>query len=95
MNDLLNLVCSEQAEALRLRVGQPPVIVLWGKSREVGASAVTDEDAEQFLRCLADTRQRRELRERRRAVFFYMVRDSERYLISARVKGGHIEFEIR
>ena len=95
MNDLLNLLCSEQAEALRLHVGKPPIIVLRGEPREVGASAITAADAEEFLLSIADTRQRREIRERRRALFFYMAGESERYLVRVRMKGEHLEFEIR
>lgn len=95
MNDLLNLVCSEQAEALKLRVGKPPVIVLRGEHREVGASAITAADAEEFLLSIADTRQRREIRQRGWALFFYTVQDSERFLVRAWMKGGHVELEIR
>ena len=95
MNDLLNLVCSEQAEALRLVVGKPPVIALRDGQREVGASVITDADAEQFLFCIADTRQRREIWEGRTAQFFYQIQESERFLVRAWLADGHLAFEIK
>jgi Tfp pilus assembly ATPase PilU len=95
MNELLNLVCNERAEVLRLRVGEPPVIVLQGVSREVGPWSITAEDAEQFLLCIADTRHRREIWENGSAVFLYAAGGSERFLVAARLDGDFVELEIR
>jgi Tfp pilus assembly pilus retraction ATPase PilT len=95
MNDLLNLACSERAEALMLRVGRPPVIVLLGDRHEVGASEITDADVEDFLLCIADTRQRREIWENGQATFIYMKGESERFLVRVWMEGEHIVLEIK
>jgi len=79
MDDLLEVVSADKAEELRLHVGTPPIIVLRGEDHPVEGPAITVEDAEQLLRSMADTRQRREINERGAAEFVYTFRDSTRF----------------
>jgi Tfp pilus assembly pilus retraction ATPase PilT len=59
MDDLLHLVHSDGADELKLHVGQPPVIVIDGEQQPIEGPAITAENAEQLLRSITDTRQRR------------------------------------
>jgi len=94
MDDLLELVNTERAEELRLHVGTPPVMVRRGEHHTVEGPVITAEDAEQFLLSIANTRQRREIRVRGWAQFFF-IRGSVRFLVRARVKGENVGFDIR
>ena len=51
MDNLLHLLHSDGADELRLRVGEPPVIVLEGEQQPLEGPAITTEDAEQLLVC--------------------------------------------
>jgi len=95
MDDLLELMRTEQAEELRLHVGSPPVTVLHGDSHTVEGPAITAEDAEHFLLSITNTRQRRQIRERGWAQFFYMFRGATRFLILARIEDENVGFDIR
>ena len=61
MDDLLDRVKAERADELRLYVGTPPIIVPRGEHHTVEGPAIAIADAEQLLRSIANTRQRREL----------------------------------
>jgi Tfp pilus assembly ATPase PilU len=63
MDDLLHLVHSDGGDGLKLRVGRPPVVVIDSQNQEIEGPELTVENAEQLLQSVADTRQRRELRE--------------------------------
>lgn len=94
MDTLLHLLHSDGADALRLHVGEPPVIVLDGKPQKLVRSAITTEEAEQFLQSIADTRQRRELRDHGSVEFMYRFRDRASFVVHAKIEGENIHMEI-
>ena len=95
IGDLLHLVNSDGADELRLRVGAPPVVVLGGDEHVVEGPPITAENAEQLLQCLADTRQRRELRERGNVHFIYRFRRSTDFVVEARIEAEDVALDIR
>jgi Tfp pilus assembly ATPase PilU len=94
MDDLLLLVKSDEADALRLRVGRPPVVVLEGKHLLIERPAIPHEDAEQLLRGLASTRQRRELRERGFVQFVYRFRGATDFVVRAWIEDAQVGIDI-
>ena len=92
--DLLRMLHSEGADALRLRVGAPPVIVLDGEPQPVEGPLITAEHAEGFMRTLATTRQMRELRERGSVRFVYRFRNSADFVVCAKLESDGIAIEI-
>ena len=93
VDDLLNRATAEKAE-LKLRVGQPPIIVLGGEQRMAEGPEVTFEDAEQFLLSLANSRQRRIFRTKGWLLFFHEHR-RQRFLVLVKFVEEHIEFDIQ
>jgi len=83
MDDLLHLLKAEKADALKLWVGEPPVIIRNGEPHRVEGPAITDEDAEQLLHSITTTRQRRELREREVVEFIYTFRRQTPFVVRA------------
>ena len=94
MDDLLHLVHSDGADALRLHVGQPPVIVLDGEEQPVEGPAITTEDAEQLLQSISTTRHRRELRQHRVVEFIYRFRGRASFVVSARMEDENVGMDI-
>lgn len=94
MDDLLYLVNSDGAEALRLQVGLPPVVVLDGKPNAIEGPPITPEDAEHFLQSIADSRQRRELRDRGEVHFIYRFRRITDFVVRARIEDKNVVIEI-
>ena len=94
MDDLLYLVNSDGADELRLHVGTPPVIVLGGEHHTVEGPAITSEDAEQLLKSVATTRQRRELRERGVVQFIYRFRRITDFVVRARMEDENVGIDI-
>ena len=94
MDHLLHLVHSDGADELRLHVGQPPVIVLEGKQEPIEGPAITAEDAEQFLLSIADTRQRRELREHGTVEFIYRFRGRANFVVLATMEDESVGMDI-
>ena len=95
MDDLLYLAIRKRAEKLKLRIGKPPIIVLRGKLQVIRGPEITAEDAERFLLSIANTRQRRHFRERGWVEFFYMYRDTIRFLVLVRIGREDVEFDIQ
>ena len=94
MDNLLHLLHSDGADALRLHVGEPPMIVLDGKPQPVEGPALTPTTAEKLLQSLANTRQRRELRERGAIEFLYRFRGRASFVVHARIDGENVGMEI-
>jgi Tfp pilus assembly pilus retraction ATPase PilT len=94
MDDLLQLARTERVEELRLHVGKPPVTVRRSVRHVVEGPPITAEDAERFLLSIANTRKRREIRERGWAQFFYMFRRKTRFLVLAKVEEEGVGFDI-
>ena len=94
MDDLLQLARTERAEMLKLHIGRPPVMVREGKRHVVEGPAITAGDAEEFLLHIANTRQRRQIREHGWAQFFYLFRHRTRFLVLAAIEEQGVGFEI-
>ena len=94
MNDLLDLVNSERADAIKLHVGAPPVLVRNGESHAIEGPKITTENAEQLLRSIANTRQRRELRERGLVRFVFRFRRSTDFIVLARMEDENVGIDI-
>lgn len=94
MDDLLHVLHSDGADELRLHVGTPPVIVLEGESHPIEGPAITSEDAEQLLQSIANTRQRRDLREHGVVEFIYKFRCRTDFVVCARLEEENIGIDI-
>ncbi len=93
MDDLLYLVHSDGADRLRLEVGQPPVIVMDGEEQAMDGPALTAEDLDGLLHCVADTRQRRELREHGEVEFIYRFRQCTSFVVTAKILEENVYIE--
>jgi len=94
MENLLRLLHSDGADELKLHVGTPPVIVLDGEPQPVEGTALTTADTECLLQSVANTRQRRELRERGAVEFIYRFRRSTAFVVRARLENENIGIDI-
>jgi Tfp pilus assembly ATPase PilU len=94
MDHLLHLVHSDGADELRLHVGQPPVIVLEGEPQMIEGPAITTEDATQLLQSVADSRQRRALREHGVVEFIYRFRGRASFVVHARMEDENVGMDI-
>ena len=94
IDDLLHLVHSDGADALSLHVGQPPVIVLEGEQHPLEGPSITTEDAEHLLQSIANTRQRRDLREHGVVEFIYTFRGRASFVVRARMEDENIGMDI-
>jgi len=95
MDDLLHILNSDGADELKLHVGAPPVIVLDGEHQAVEGQPITTEDGEQLLQSIANTRQRRELRERGMVQFVYRFRNVTDFVVCARMENGNVGIDIQ
>lgn len=94
MEDLLHLVHSDGADGLRLRVGQPPLVVLDGEEQQVEGPVITAENAEQLLKSISVTRQRRDLREHGVVEFIYRFRERANFVVRATIKDENVSMDI-
>jgi len=94
LDDLLHLVQSDGAESLRLHIGQPPVVIMDGRPHPLEGPPITAEDAERFLRSLANTRQRRELRQHGGVQFIYRFRRVADFVVMVRLADGQVAIDI-
>ncbi|MEI9865568.1 MAG: hypothetical protein WDN00_13675 [Limisphaerales bacterium] len=94
IDDLLHLVNSDRAEALKLQVGVPPIITLDGEQHQIEGAPITAEDVEQFLQKIVNTRQRRELRKNGTVQFVYRFRNITDFVVCARIEKGNVRIDI-
>jgi Tfp pilus assembly pilus retraction ATPase PilT len=80
-DDLLDLVVTENASALSLRVGRPPVVSLRGDTHVIEGPEISPENADEMLRGLATTRQIRELREQGRIELIHVTRTRAQFRV--------------
>ena len=90
MDDLLHLLHSDGADELRLRVGQPPIIVLDGEEKLIEGPPLTTGDTEHLLWGITDTRQRRMFRERHAVEFLYKFRGRTNFVVRAKIEGEDV-----
>ena len=94
LTDLLNLLVNEQAEALDIRPGRPPGLIIRGEPELVEGPAVSLDNTELLLREVADTRQLRELRESHAVTFIYTFRGNVLLRVEAISEPDGIQFQI-
>jgi hypothetical protein len=94
MDDLLHVVHSDGADGLKLQVGQPPIIVIDGEDQPIEGPAITVENAEQLLHSVADSRQRRELREHGDVEFIYRFRGCASFVVHAAISEENVYLDI-
>jgi len=94
IDDLLHLIHSDGADRLTLHVGAPPVIVLDGESHTVEGPSLTSENIESLLQSIADTRQRRELRDSGSVQFIYRFRGIADFVVRAEIRDEDVNIEI-
>ncbi len=94
MHRLLQLLNSDGADSLELRLGSSPVIILQKERFPIEGPALTAFDLEELLHEVADTRQRRVLRETGATHHVYRFRNFTDFIVSARLNEGIVEMEI-
>jgi Tfp pilus assembly ATPase PilU len=95
IQDLLTLIEDEGAQEMRLRSGEPPVMVSKGQSRPVAVHPLTPDDIIALLKALASDEQLRELHACGDARFIYQSGPAARFSIIATLKGEELNFQIR
>ena len=95
MEDLLELTSNERADSLEIDPGKPPVLVVGGEQNAIEGPPLSAEDTDLLLRTIANSRQMRELHERRFIRFMYTLRPRSSFLVHARLEDEQIKFEIR
>src|SRR5258708_13190688 len=79
MSDLLQLVVSEGASDLHIRVGTPPVIRVHGILHRVEGPALKPEDTEELMRSITSEEHIQHVRERGGADFGFAFGDMARF----------------
>src|SRR5258707_3845515 len=89
MSDLLQLVVSEGASDLHIRVGVPPVIRIHGVLHRVEGPSLKPEDSEELMRSIVSEYHIQQVRERGGADFGFAFGDLARFRVSIfREKGN-------
>lgn len=89
MSDLLQLVVSEGAADLHLRVGTPPVIRLHGVLHRVEGPPLRAEDTEELMRSITSEDHIQQVRERGGADFGFAFGDLARFRVSVFKEKGN------
>jgi twitching motility protein PilT len=89
MSDLLQLVVSEGASDLHIRVGVPPVIRVHGILHRVEGPALTPEDTEELMRSITSEDHIQHVRERGGADFGFAFGELARFRVSVFKEKGN------
>src|SRR6267154_2787080 len=89
MSDLLQLVVSEGASDLHIRVGTPPTIRVHGILHRVEGPMLAPEDTDELMRSITSEDHIQHVRERGRADFGLAPLDQRTALQTARPLPGH------
>src|SRR5947199_10817940 len=89
MSDLLQLVVSEGASDLHIRVGTPPTIRVHGILHRVEGPALTPEETEELMRSITSEDHIQHVRERGSADFGVAFGDIARFRVSVFKQKGH------
>ncbi len=95
MSDLLQLVVSENAADLHLRVGVPPVIRLHGILHRVEGPHLNAEDTEELMQSITSEDHVRQVRERGGADFGFAFGDLARFRVSVFKERGNFGMVLR
>jgi len=95
IQDLLALIEDAGAQEMRLRPGEPPVMISKGQSRPVAVHPLTADDITELLKTVANDEQLRELHACGDARFIYQSGPAARFSIIATLKGEELNFQIK
>src|SRR5213075_996130 len=95
MSDLLQLVVSEGAADLHLRVNIPPVIRLHGILHRVEGPSIEPEDTEELMRSITSEDHIQHVRERGGADFAFAFGEAARFRVSVFKEKGNFAMVLR
>ena len=95
MSDLLQLVVSEGASDLHIRVGTPPTIRVHGILHRVEGPALKPEDTEELMRSITSEEHIQSTRERGGADFGFAFGDVARFRVSVFKEKGNFGMVLR
>src|SRR5881394_395541 len=95
MSDLLQLVVSEGASDLHIRVGTPPVIRVHGILHRVEGPVLKSEDSEELMRSITSEDHIQHVRERGGADFGFAFGDMARFRVSVFKEKGNFGMVLR
>jgi twitching motility protein PilT len=95
MSDLLQLVVSEGASDLHIRVGTSPVIRLHGILHRVDGPNLTNEDTEELMRSISSDEHIQQVKERGTADFGFAFGDMARFRVSVFKERGQFALVLR
>ena len=95
MSDLLQLVVSEGAADLHIRVGIPPVIRLHGTLHRVEGPVLRPEDTEELMRSITSEDHIQHIREKGGADFGFAFSEMARFRVSAFKEKGNFALVLR
>src|SRR5213595_801573 len=95
MSDLLQLVVSEGASDLHIRVGTPPTIRVHGVLHRVEGPALKPEDTEELMRSITSDDHLQHVRERGGANFGFAFGDMARFRVSVFKEKGNFGMVLR
>ena len=94
MDHLVTLLITAEARELRFCTNEPPVLIFENVERVLEGPPLAGEEVEQLLRSIANSRQMRELQQRRNVQFVFTVRDRMPVLVRARMEDDIVAFDI-
>jgi twitching motility protein PilT len=95
MSDLLQLVVSEGASDLHIRVGASPTIRVHGTLHRVEGPALTPETSEELMRSITSEEHIQQVRERGGADFAFAFGDAARFRVSVFKEKGNFGMVLR
>lgn len=95
MSDLLQLMVSEGAADLHIRVDTPPVIRLHGAMHRVEGPPITEEDAEDLMRSITSEESIQQVREQGGADFAFAFGELARFRVSVFKEKGRFAMVLR
>src|ERR1700687_4979479 len=95
MSDLLQLVVSEGASDLHIRVGVPPVIRIHGVLHRVEGPSLKPEDSEELMRSIVSEDHIQQVRERGGADFGFAFGELARFRVSVFKEKGQFGMVLR
>ena len=95
MSDLLQLVVSEGASDLHIRVGTAPTIRVHGTLHRIEGPALTPEGSEEFMRSITSEEHIQQTRERGGADFAFAFGEAARFRVSVFKEKGNFGIVLR
>src|SRR6202050_407618 len=95
MSDLLQLVVSESASDLHIRVGTPPVIRVHGILHRVEGPTLKPEDTEELMRSITSEEHIQSTRERGGVDFGFAFGEAARFRVSVFKEKGNFGMVLR